>query len=61
MECKERYVEEIGVEAACINRNIVECKGEKEYIVPIDNIVLIETSWNVKLSQSFFQAAELKY
>ena len=32
----------------CINRNIVECKGEKLRWKVSSRMVLIETSWNVK-------------
>ena len=32
----------------CINRNIVECKEDKENKDNSTSIVLIETSWNVK-------------
>ena len=36
---------------SCINRNIVECKGEAAKKSVMADIVLIETSWNVKLSK----------
>ena len=32
-----------------INRNIVECKDGSGYIVVVVFLVLIETSWNVKM------------
>ncbi len=34
-----------------INRNIVECKDRIKRLEKINNIVLIETLWNVKKSR----------
>ena len=43
-----------------INRNIVECKDAQKCADEIMEIVLIETLWNVKITQSFsFVAASL--
>ncbi len=48
MECKDiTEVNEPGTDER-INRNIVECKGNRRYNECAGNTVLIETLWNVK-------------
>ena len=49
VECKE--VKRTGTleKGYSINRNIVECKvGGKQHVDALNDLVLIETSWNVK-------------
>ena len=53
VECKVRYLDRERVCADRINRNIVECKAIPLCHRQIPGIVLIETSWNVKLWNFF--------
>ena len=50
MECKERRASTGQSEPGGINRNIVECKVDRDEKEDREILkVLIETSWNVKL------------
>ena len=48
MECKVSLLEETFLTDSCINRNIVECKDSSSTDKSSENVVLIETLWNVK-------------
>ncbi len=61
VECKVRYLDRERVCADRINRNIVECKAIPLCHRQIPGIVLIETSWNVKLGTSTHKTARIPY
>ena len=51
LECKDRDFCNRVLSALCINRNILECKDLFCFSVLQTGSVLIETYWNVKVSQ----------
>ena len=52
MECKALTIFHGGVNTVCFNRNIVECKGAYSKGESAEELVLIETLWNVKCRDS---------
>ena len=54
VECKEQDAYNSRQDHTSINRNIVECKEGRDIRGLTIEIVLIETSWNVKLYTTFY-------
>ena len=52
MECKSIRELYNSVCGSCINRNIVECKSTKHWLINRAFLVLIETLWNVNNGES---------
>ena len=61
MECKALTIFHGGVNTVCFNRNIVECKGAYSKGESAEELVLIETLWNVKVVKDTFEDNELKF
>ena len=51
VECKAVQAAEELSPRTSINRNIVECKVQKQKADNRENMVLIETLWNVKMQE----------
>ena len=61
MECKVVSPFELRIRFLRINRNIVECKVHTRCPEPSPDAVLIETLWNVKITEVLEDGSSILY